>query len=45
MYQIMVLIIFMVHFKAIREFFPDASSIGIVLPLFPAAQTTDFFHL
>ena len=45
MYQIMVLIIFMVHFKAIREFFPDASSIGIVLPLFPAAQTTDFSHL
>ena len=45
MYQIMVPIIFMVHFKAIREFFPDASSIGIVLPLFPAAQTTDFFHL
>ena len=45
MYQIMVLIIFMVHFKAIREFFPDASSIGIVLPLFPAAQTADFSHL
>ena len=45
MYQIMVLIIFMVHFKAIREFFPDASSIGIILPLFPAAQAADFSHL
>ena len=44
-HKVVVFIIRMARFVAVRGFFPDGASVGVILPLFPVAQAADLAGL